>query len=96
MGYLRVKTPRFDWASSLWGNERESSTGGNWEGVPDVRILLAHTDHDTLVTGATDDGTEGLADEKGAKWGNGETHTGRRHGEHRRLGQSQYGSWTVK
>jgi len=26
--------------------------------VPDIGIFLTHTDHDTLVAGATDDGTE--------------------------------------
>lgn len=55
--------------------------------TPDVRILLTHSNHHTLVTGTTDNGTvkkrEALSLQMGSfGW---EGLTGRRHGEHHHL-----------
>jgi hypothetical protein len=53
MGYFKVRIPRFDWASSL-GIEGKSLAYVKEEyRIPDVRVLLAHTNHYTLVTGTT-------------------------------------------
>ena len=67
------------------------------EDLPDVGVLLTHADHDTLVTGTTDDGARGRKGERDgdelfdiADWSEGGL-TGRQHEGHRHLGRIEDG-----
>ena len=57
----------------------------NERDLPDVGVLLAHTDHDTLVTGTADDGPRDNGDQQRIGASKEMLRTGTRHAGHRRL-----------